>query len=690
MVFMSFNRFDQHLFETYNKPLLSFNKKTGQIHRVNQKLVKCFPEHDVSVKHLTIEDVFPGLLLKIQKEKSIEGSISIDHAGFHLIIYEQDQHCNHIIVEKTGNTISKIDQELVCLFKTISEKNQEAMFLTSTSGETFAANPAACRLFGYTEQELIQLGRMAIVDITDERLPGAMKFRQDNGTFLGELRFKRKDGSLLDCYVSSSVFKDLSGQEKNILIIRDNLHSISINKKLFEENAMLQEMSEMGQIAFWEYDNIHNKLFWSKEGYRIHELPVGSKVEVDMAIEFYHPAFRKKILEAFTNCLEKKESFDLKLRFISASGKKLWVRTTGKAKTNEKGEVTSVFGFFQDITTTYSLQLRLRKLITKLANYKHAIYSASIISVATPSGIIKYINNRFEEVSQFRRQEVIGKTHKIFNSGIHPPTFWDDFYARINAGMIWRGEVCNKRKDGSYYWVDTFVIPLKNKEGKIIEFLSIRNDISTRKNYELKIKQSLFEKESIIQELHHRVKNNLQLIASLAKLKSMYQQDESFKTTLLNFEKRIRMMAGIHEQLLHASSLNSSIFGVFIEKVVLQILGFHANKSFFLDPRLNEEKADIDYLTHMGLACLELVILHKKINPQAELSLKIIVNEENFIEIEISNSISVRLTPENKEHPSIKLSLDLLHIFQQQLNGKIIYNSETEIPQKLVFPRILE
>ena len=116
--------------------------------------------------------------------------------------------------------------------------------------------------------------------------------------------------------------------------------------------------------------------------------------------------------------------------------------------------------------------------------YKYAAEEFGIVSVTTTEGIITHANQRFCSISQYSEEELVGRPHSIINSGFHPAAFWSGFWRTITNGRTWRGEVCNKRKDGTYYWVDTTVIPLKNEEGEIEAFYSFRVDISKRKQRE--------------------------------------------------------------------------------------------------------------------------------------------------------------------------------------------------------------
>lgn len=130
------------------------------------------------------------------------------------------------------------------------------------------------------------------------------------------------------------------------------------------------------------------------------------------------------------------------------------------------------------------LQKDLSDSVQSLERYKYALDQISIVAITDHRGVIKYANDKFCEISKFSKQELIGKTHAILNSGHHPKTFFKSLWGTINKGQIWSGEIKNKAKDGSFYWTDSAIIPFLDGNGNITEHLAIRQDITQRKNAE--------------------------------------------------------------------------------------------------------------------------------------------------------------------------------------------------------------
>ncbi|MEQ1915903.1 MAG: response regulator, partial [Gallionella sp.] len=140
----------------------------------------------------------------------------------------------------------------------------------------------------------------------------------------------------------------------------------------------------------------------------------------------------------------------------------------------------ALYGGYSLLRVTRARAESMRAL-AELEFQKFALDQHSIVSIADRRGEITYINQRFTDISQYECDEIVGKDHRVLNSGYHPYGFFKQMWQTIGSGEVWHGEICNRRKDGSLYWVDSTIVPFMDTQGKPTRFVSIRTDITARK-----------------------------------------------------------------------------------------------------------------------------------------------------------------------------------------------------------------
>jgi PAS domain S-box-containing protein len=163
----------------------------------------------------------------------------------------------------------------------------------------------------------------------------------------------------------------------------------------------------------------------------------------------------------------------------------------------------------QSLDGLTSLELELKKSIQELMDFKFALDESSIVAITDSRGTITYVNEQFIQISKYTKDELIGQDHRILNSGYHSEEFFREMWRTIGTGKVWKGEIRNRAKDGSYYWVDTTIIPFINDKGKPYQYLAIRYEITERKRVEQELQKMMTSIIDVQEDERKRLSRNL-------------------------------------------------------------------------------------------------------------------------------------------------------------------------------------
>ena len=186
----------------------------------------------------------------------------------------------------------------------------------------------------------------------------------------------------------------------------------------------------------------------------------------------------------------------------------------------------------RNVTTIQKANDTLSNNLLELKNLKRALDQHAIVSITDTNGTITSVNEKFCNVSQYSREELIGQQHNIINSSLHPKSLFRDMWASISSGQTWHGEIRNQKKDGSYYWVETSIVPFLDNNRIPYQFIAIRTEITKIKDIESDLKLSLEKlaieaekaqqsnklKDAIISTITHELRTPLNSILGFSQL----------------------------------------------------------------------------------------------------------------------------------------------------------------------------
>jgi len=212
-----------------------------------------------------------------------------------------------------------------------------------------------------------------------------------------------------------------------------------------------------------------------------------------------------------------------------------------------------------------------------LDQLKYALDQAAIVAITDRQGRITYVNDKLCAISQYSRDELIGRDHRILNSGLHPREFMADLWRTIGKGGVWRGEIRNRAKDGSHYWVDTTIVPLLDDLGTPRQYLAIRYDVTQRKAAELQLREqaALAKLGELAAIVAHEVRNPLAGVrGSLQVLGTRIPADMPGRQIIGAMIERIDTLAArVKDILLFAGTRDPRLQAVDVGPILQEVVG---------------------------------------------------------------------------------------------------------------------
>ncbi|MDP3150607.1 MAG: PAS domain S-box protein [Ignavibacteria bacterium] len=374
-------------------------------------------------------------------------------------------------------------------YRAFFENSMDSILLTSPDGRIFSANPAACSMFGYSEEELIKFGRSAVVDTSDPRLSLMLEERTLTGKAHGELTFIRKDGTHFPAEISSSLFNDHEGLENTSMIIRDITEQKKAEQKIRESEKRFKAIFDQAPIAIALLDMqghpiISNSPLSKLVGYSNDEL---SKMKFT---DFTHTDDIDKDMNQFSDLIDGKISrYSMEKRYIHKNGNIVWVNLFVTMLRDENGKPREIIGMAEDITERKRTEEKVREAQILL---QASIESPKDIIILSIDKNYKYLY--YNSIHENFVRNAYGKDVKLGMNLLECITNDDDrSKAKINYDKALNGfshTTVAEYGDLERYYYETRYNPIYNDKKEIIGATAFSANITERKRAEETLRES--------------------------------------------------------------------------------------------------------------------------------------------------------------------------------------------------------
>lgn len=493
-----------------------------------------------------------------------------------------------------------VEEEREQYFK-FFQTSADLMVIADPNGAFKKTNPACTEILGYSAEELVSKPFIAFIHPDDQQATvDEMAAQLRRGYSLNfENRYLCQDGTVKwlswraiynrDEGVTYATARDISKRKQAEMELRKN-------------QTLLVETERIGNVGGWELDIDTGTLSWTEEIYRIHEVDHTFEPTMERGIGFYTPASRAIIEGAMQRAMNDGQSFDLELEIVTAKGNGRHVHAIGKADVANR----RVHGFFQDITERKMAQQKLQD--SKL--WLDSIYNSldETVLVVTPASIIMDVNRAAEKMFGYSRQELFSATTEILHVDHE---HYLEFGRRINDAFtnnrVALFEFESRHKNGTIFASEHSVSLLKNSQGEVLGMVSVVRDITERKRAGEQAARALKEKTVLLQEIHHRVKNNMQVIYSLLNLQAKGISDQAVRAKFEESRDRVLSMALIHEQLYRATDLARVDFKRYLHGLIHHIADTYQRHDVTVTVDMETVFLDVNIGIPCGLIVNELV-----------------------------------------------------------------------------------
>lgn len=509
------------------------------------------------------------------------------------------------------------------------------IILGSLDGKIFDANPAACNVLGYSKEELMKRGRSLIVDENNPQHKEMIRIRNEESSFKGEKEYIHKDGHIIPVEITSVLYKDDEDELKVINTFRDISLEKQVEHFLEEERRFTKTVLNSIPGIFFVLDSKGKLIRWNNSVEK--ELGYSEKDLHSMSIlEIFKESEREKAEEMFNNAYEYGNNGFITQILSKQNGVRSYHIYINRFISEDEEYLVSTGVDITEFLTSELERERNFALMTQL--FENSPLAMVMID---QNSCIQKVNNGFSTLFGFEPKEIMGKNVNKLITSQNNIREAEHVSKSAFSGQAHQQETIRLTKEKKSVPVLMSTVPIWS-HGEVIAAYGIYVDLTEQKALENDLQTSLNEKNILLQELHHRVKNNLAIIAGLLELQVIYEESSTVRRKLEEAHSRIFSIAKIHETLYQQKDVVQIEFNEYLDSIIGSMAFVEGKKKFVINRDENNQPfmLNLNQAVPLGLVINELI--HMKSSDSGD--------QNNFINIHLNcNGNDVRLEMEGFE-----------------------------------------
>jgi len=520
------------------------------------------------------------------------------------------QHKLQIQKSESDKKLKESEQSYFGLFNTIIE----AIYILDSNIKFIAINSGTEKMYGYSTDEIVGktpefLSASGLNDLN--RISGLLNSVFVTGkTEQFEFWGKRKNGEIFPKEVICNR-GNYFGQEVVIATARDITERKEAEEKLKRERKLLRTLIDNLPVTIYVKDTVCRKVIANRADLEI----VGVKTEAEVLGKTDLDTYGNEVgMRGYTDDKRVIDSGEAVMNreedFWDANGIQRWLITSKIPLTEENGEIIGLVGIGRDITEQKLAQEKILKLSKGIEQ------SSSTIVITDLNGNIEYVNPAFTATSGWSKEEAIGQNPRVLKSGNMETAVYKNLWKSISSGNVWRGELQNKKKDGSLYWEWATITAIKNDKGIITNYIAIKEDITERKkmqaeliNAKEKAEESDRLKSAFLANMSHEIRTPLNSIIGFSELLGdpdfdQEQKDEFIQTIVDNGNNLLLIISDIMDfSMLEAGQMKIRKEVISTQKLLNELLKDFSKKANLkeIDFRIDQSQNNPDILIESDL-----------------------------------------------------------------------------------------